>query len=104
MNILFECTNDINTKVVADFKYSKKIGRRVTAKYLQDVYSFARNVFDTCLEQNVKRLNIYIAAKQPINFVVGTAIRSYHPTIYVYEFLEGKYTTHLIIQQGKMGK
>ena len=58
---------------------------------------------DLCKDNGVERINLYIAAKQPIGFVIGTAIQSYHPTTYVYEFLEGNYLMPLIIQKGKFG-
>lgn len=103
INIFYECTNDIKSDIPADFKYSQKSGKKVTKQYLQDIYSFTRNTLDLCLKNNVKRINFYIAAKQPIGFIIGTAIQSYHPTIYVYEFLEGNYLMPLIIQKGKFG-
>lgn len=102
-NIIFECTCDIKSDISADFRYSKKSGIKVTKQYLQDVYSFTRYALDLCLKNNVKRVNLYIAAKQPIGFIIGTAIQSCHPTIYVYEFLEGNYLMPLIIQKGKFG-
>lgn len=103
VNILFECTCDIKNGILVDFKYSQKSGNKVTKQYLQDVYSFTKNVLDSCLKNNIKRINIYIAAKQPIGFIIGTAIQSYHPTTYIYEFLEGNYLMPLIIQKGKFG-
>lgn len=103
VNIFYECTCEIRNDITADYSFSKQSGNKVTKQYLQEVYSFTRNVLDTCLKNGVKRINIYIAAKQPIGFIIGTAIQSSHPTIYAYEFLEGNYVTPLIIQKGKIG-
>ena len=103
VNIAFECSYNIKYKQEFDYRYSKKSGSRVEKEYLQNIYSFTRNLLDSCSLNNVKRVNFYIAAKQPINFVIGTAIQSFHPKVYVYEFLEGKYFKYMIIQKGRLG-
>ncbi len=104
INIAFECSYDINCVEELDYKFSEKSGNKVSNKYLQSVYSYARNLLDSCLKNNVQRINIFIAAKQPISFVIGTAIQSFHPTVYIYEFQEGKYSIPMIIQKGKIGE
>ena len=102
VNVVFECSNSING-INADYKYSKRSGDAVSLEYLQDVYSFTKSVLDSCLNCGVKSINFYLATKQPVSFVIGTAIQSYHPSVYVYELVEGKYVKPLIIQSGKLG-
>lgn len=102
ISVAFECSYVINCVSNLDFKYTKMSGNRVNKKYLQNIYSLTKSLLDECLKNNVKRINLYIAAKQPISFVIGTAIQSYHPTVYIYEFHEGKYIMPLIIQEGKI--
>lgn len=104
INIAFECSYDINCVNDIHYRFSEKSGNRVSAEYLKSIYSYTKNLLDLCLENGTKRINIFISAKQPISFVIGTAIQSYHPTVYIYEFQEAKYSTPLIIQKGKIEK
>lgn len=105
VNVIYSCTTDVDASSISGDKYifNEKSGDNVKAKYLQSIYSFTKDILDLCKDNGVERINLYIAAKQPIGFVIGTAIQSYHPTTYVYEFLEGKYLMPLIIQKGKFG-
>lgn len=104
VNVTFECSYNINCVDDITYRYQEKSGNIVDEKYLQNIYSFTRNVLDSCSQNNVKRVNFYIAAKQPVSFVIGTAIQDYHPIVYIYEFKEGKYCMPIIIQEGKLGK
>ena len=104
VNVLFPCSFKI--KIENDnnniYKFNTFLIDKVTEKYLQEVYSYAKRVFDLCNECGVKRINLYISAKQPVSFIIGTAIQSYHPPIYIYEYEGGKYTYSLLIQKGKI--
>ena len=102
VNVIFACSFDINNIDDQNDKYifSAKSGDKVSKKYLQDVFNFAKNVFDIC--RNVKRINLFVAAKQPVSFIIGTAIQSYHPLIYAYELINGEYKFSLCIQTGKL--
>lgn len=105
VNVIYSCTADIDASSISGYKYifSEKSGDNVKAKYLQIIYSFTKDVLDLCKNNGVERINMYIAAKQPISFIIGTAIQSYHPNVYIYEFIEGKYTTPLNIQKVRIG-
>lgn len=104
VNILFSCSYKISQpKDNNDFyEFDTLSGDKVTKAYLQDVYSYAKSIFDLCNTSGVKRINLFIAAKQPVSFVIGTAIQSYHPNIYAYEYENGHYTLSLNIQTGKL--
>lgn len=105
VNVIYSCTTDVDTSSISGYKYifNEKSGDSVKAKYLQNIYSFTKDVLDLCKDNGVERINMYIAAKQPISFIIGTAIQSYHPNVYIYEFIEGKYTTPLNIQKVRIG-
>ncbi len=104
INIKICCTNVIDNKKCLNnlsFKYIKMIDK-VDSKILNEVYSFIRNILDACCNSNVLRINLYIAAKQPISFICGTAIQSYHPLVVVYEYDCNQYTKCLEIQNSKI--
>ena len=84
------------------YEFNRLSGPKVTKSYLQEIYSYAKSLFDLCTNCGVERINLYICAKQPISFIIGTAIQSYHPKIYAYEFNNGKYDHCLNIQLGKL--
>ena len=104
INVAFECSYDINCVDNLDYIYKEKSGNKVSKKYLQSIYAFTRDLLDSCAQGNVKRVNMYIAAKQPISFIIGTAIQSFHPMVYIYEFHECKYSMPMIIQKGRIGE
>ena len=104
VDVLFSCSAKINqlNDNLECYEFCKPSGPKVAKNYLQEVYSYAKNLFDLCNECGVERINLYICAKQPISFIIGTAIQSYHPTIYAYEYNNGKYDYCLNIQFGKL--
>lgn len=65
--------------------------QKIDCDYLKKVYSFIKNILDSCGGLNIKKVNIYIAAKQSVNFVVGTAIQNYHPRIFIYEYRDNRF-------------
>ena len=53
--------------------------------------SFTKNILDSCSNSEIEKVNLYIAAKQSVNFIVGTAIQSFHPKIFVYEYRDNRF-------------
>lgn len=106
INVFFSCSTDINMSEFKgkNFYFNKKSKNKVDTKYLQEVYSYTKSLLDYSNKNNVKRVNMYIAAKQPVSFIIGTAIRSGHPKVFIYEYSNGKYTLPLLIQDGKILK
>lgn len=105
VSIIYSCSSDI-IKIPLNgdvYEFSEKSGDCVKLKYLEKIYSFTKDILDACKDNGVERINMYIAAKQPISFVIGTAIQSYHPNIYIYEYLEGNYVYPLNIQKARIG-
>lgn len=80
---------------IKTFEFDEKLEDRVTNKYLQRVYEFVESVLVGTQTTGIRRINLYIAAKQPISFVVGTAIEERHPEIVVYEYDNNKYAYSL---------
>jgi hypothetical protein len=70
--------------------------------YLNSLFYFISDFLDECREKCVGCINLYIAAKQPVSFVTGTAIQAHHPLVNVFEFENGKYTWNLEVQNGKI--
>lgn len=104
INIKVCCTNSINDDKCLNnlsFDYTKEVDK-VNNKILNEIYSFVRNVLDACTNSKVVKVNLYIAAKQPISFICGTAIQSYHPLVVVYEYDCNKYLKSFEIQNSKI--
>lgn len=80
---------------IKTFEFDEKLSGRVTDEYLQKVYRFIEGVLVGTQGSNVTRINLYIAAKQPICYVVGTAIEERHPEIEVYEYDGNRYSYSL---------
>ena len=104
VNVLFCCGHEINipNTNLPTYCFSRKFVKRLTQSYLHEVYTYAHAVFDLCKDSDVKRINLYIAAKQPISFVIGTAIQALHPKIFVYEMVGNEYKYAMCIQTGKL--
>ena len=103
VNVLFSCGHGIELK--SDFhtyNFNKPPANKITQSYLHEVFAFSNAVFDLCKNAGVERINLYIAAKQPISFVIGTAIQTYHPKVYAYELVGNEYKLALCIQTGKL--
>lgn len=107
VNVIFSCSIDIRLESIKGQKYifDEKSGCKVDLLYLQKVYSYTKCLLDYLGKSGVKRINMYIAAKQPISFIIGTAIQPGHPKVYIYEYFEGTYNNDipLLIQEGKIG-
>lgn len=92
--------NQIDSKN-SKFVFDLRCDDEVNAELLKKVFSFSKSVFDLCKDSKVKEIHLYISAKQPISFIIGTAIQSYHPKIIAYEYVNGEYKYPFWIQSGK---
>ena len=104
VNVLFCCGHEINNVEdnISTYRFSRPRVNKITQSYLHDVFAFSKAVFDLCKNSGVERINLYIAAKQPISFIIGTAIQTYHPKVFAYELVGNKYKYVLCIQTGKL--
>ena len=84
------------------FVFDQKSGSKVNKEYLNQIYDFTKSILDEANECGVRNVNMYICAKQPISFVIGSAIQTYHPTTKIYEYSQGKYTGCINIQKGRL--
>lgn len=78
-------------KNVPTYFFDVQEPRKINRDYLNKIYSFTKNILDSCGNTDVKKVNLYIAAKQSVNFIVGTAIQSFHPKIFVYEYRDNRF-------------
>lgn len=86
------------------FELEDLTNNKIDNKYLQKVYQFVESVLVWSQTRNIKRINMYISAKQPVSFVVGTAIEERHPEIIVYEYLNNEYAFSLNLKTFKIVK
>lgn len=84
------------------FEFEERLNKKVTNSYLQKVYGFVESVLVVTQTRNIKKIHLYIAAKQPICFVVGTAIEERHPEIEVYEYDNNEYSYSLNLKTFKI--
>ena len=100
------CSFDINPNCckpnIPQYVFAKKSGEEVSSEYLKEVFYFVNDFLDECRDKRVQIVHLYLSARQPISFVVGTAIQSHHPLVRAYEFESGKYTWAVDIQSGKL--
>lgn len=104
INIKICCTNIIDSDKCLNnlsFDFIKEVDK-VSVDILNQIYSFVKNILDECNNSDVNRVNLYIAAKQPISFICGTAIQGYHPLVAVYEYDCNKYSKCFEIQHSKI--
>lgn len=78
-------------KNVPTYFFDESEPKRINCDYLNKVYSFTKNILDSCSNSEIEKVNLYIAAKQSVNFIVGTAIQSFHPKIFVYEYRDNRF-------------
>lgn len=108
INLIISTSYNINIddcKNVPNIIFDKKIDK-INSEYLNDVYNFVKNTLDSCCQnkegQKINRVNIYITAKQSVSFIVGTAIQSYHPDIYIYEYRENRFKYYMDLKHDKI--
>ena len=53
----------------------------ITNEYLQKVYSTCYKLFNDLQVMGIKNIHLYIAARQCVSFVIGTAIDKRHPNL-----------------------
>lgn len=99
INIVISSTYKIDSSKydlsIKTFEFDERLTERVTDAYLQKIYEFIESILVGTQSTNIKRINLFIAAKQPICFVVGTAIEERHPEIEVYEYDNNRYSYSL---------
>lgn len=86
------------------FEFEELANNKIDNKYLQKVYQFVESVLVWSQTRNVKRINMYISAKQPVSFAIGTAIEGRHPEIVVYEYSNNEYVYSLNLKTFKIIK
>ena len=89
-------------KVLPSYFYGKQLPKKLTSKDLQDVFDYVSDFMDACNQAGVKKVHLYLNCKQPIAFIVGTAIQSRHPETIAYEWFLGKYQWALSLQRAKL--
>lgn len=105
INVLIESSCEIlvsKCRNCKTYQFNKKCKDKIDIGYLNDVYSFTKSIFDLAADSLVKKINLYVSARQPVSFIVGTAIQSSHPSVYVYEFDQGQYKDLLLVQEGRI--
>ena len=99
INIVISSTYKIDSSKydssLKTFEYAKRLEGRVTDEYLQDVYQFVESILVGAQKADIRKINMYISAKQPICYVIGSAIEERHPEIEVYEYDGNRYSFSL---------
>jgi len=109
-------TNDVNVVINSSFNINSELLPKrdtitvdlnmneeiITNEYLQKVYSTCYKLFNDLQVMGIKNIHLYIAARQCVSFVIGTAIDKRHPNLYCYEFEKNKYTWSVDIINGKV--
>ena len=80
---------------IKTFEFDERLEGRVNNAYLQKVYNFVESILVGTQTTNIRKINLFIAAKQPVCFVVGTAIEERHPEIEVFEYDGNRYSYSL---------
>ena len=105
INVLVNSSSDIalaKCKKCKTYFYNEKCKDKIDNQYLTKVYSFIKSLLDLSTNSSVKRVNLYVSSRQPVSFVIGTAIQSSHPPVFVYEFDQGEYKDQILLQEGKI--
>lgn len=82
--------------------YGKILPKKLTSKNLQDVYNFVFDFMEACNRVGVKKVHLYANCKQPVAFIVGTAIQPKHPETIAYEWYLGEYRWALSLPKAKL--
>lgn len=106
VNVVINSSFNVNSELLpkrdtinVDLKMSEE---KITNEYLQRVYSTCCKLFNDLQEKDVKNIHLYVAARQSVSFVIGTAIDKRHPNVICYEFEKNKYTWSVDIINGKV--
>lgn len=86
------------------FEFEDLTNNKIDNEYLQKVYQYVESVLVWSQTRNIRRINMYISAKQPVSFVIGTAIEERHPEVIVYEFVDNKYAYSLNLKTFNISK
>lgn len=89
-------------KKIPTLIFNEQAPNTLDSEYLNKVYSYVKNVLDSCGKSNVTRVNIYITAKQPVSFAVGVAIQNYHPAVSIYEYRNNHFKYYLDLSVAKI--
>lgn len=105
INLIIETSYKIDTNKVLNnpiIKFDEQEPAKLTNDYLNKIYSFVKSTLDECCHKNIKKVNIYLTAKQSVAFVIGSAIQSCHPHVSVFNYDNNEYKYYLDIQSGKI--
>ncbi|MGI6644459.1 MAG: SAVED domain-containing protein [Bacilli bacterium] len=86
----------------AQFEIKSIIDDKISKNYLNDLFYKVADFLDYCRSNKVKKIHMYCASRQPVSFIIGTAIQSHHPEVIVYDFENSEYTWGLSVQKGKI--
>ena len=89
-------------KKCKSYEFNNRCKDTIDCNYLNLVYSYIRSVLEISKQSSVKRVNLYVAARQPVSFIIGTAIQSSDPPVFVYKFENNEYCGSLLIQEAKI--
>lgn len=93
--------NNIRYPIIKlDFLCDKQINN----EYLNKMYSYVFDILSKCKDMGILKVHLYCSSLQPISFIIGTAIQTYHPQVIVYEFFNGEYTWGFDIKKGQYVK
>ncbi len=91
-----------NDNDLPKYEFDLPISDELTLDYLNDMFYKITDFLDECRTNGVLKVHMYCATRQPVSFIIGTAIQSHHPEIIVYDFENSKYTWGLSIKKGKL--
>lgn len=105
INIIISSSYDISknkVQSVPTYSFDKKGPNKLNSTYLNEIYSFVRSILDSCCSTDVRKVNLYIAGKQSVNFIVGLAIQTYHPQVFVHEYRDNRFKFYMDLFNGKI--
>lgn len=105
VDLVISTSYEIDTrkcKGKAQYVINDKAPDVITDEYLEGIYAQVKGFLDSCGNSNVKRVNLYITAKQSVSFVIGTAIQQFHPVVRVYEYRGNEFKYYLDLSKGKI--
>src|SRR5690554_2314376 len=99
----FQVDNN-HRKTDSHFNFNYLINDKIDPNYLSKVFYFISDFLYHCRLSGVKKVHIHSASRQPVSFIIGTAVQSHHPEVIVYEFENNKYAWGISIQNSKIIK
>jgi|AntRauTorckE6833_2_1112554.scaffolds.fasta_scaffold01677_8 hypothetical protein len=92
--------NKETVKSCYTYEYNNIIIDKITLEYLNKTFYFISDFLDECRNKDIKIIHLYSSSRQPVSFIIGTAIQAHHPEVMAYEFENGNYNWALDVQKG----